>query len=70
MNSAAKKTNEKPSSNYREEVPKGKVPEGDKAVKQPEDKDYNEEEAGFKNPAKQREQSEQPVNPIKKAPKD
>jgi len=70
MNSAAKKTNEKPSSNFEEEVPKGKVPAGDKAVKQPEDKDYNAEEANFKNPAKQREQSEQPVNPIKTPPKD
>ena len=70
MNSAAKKTNEKPSSNFQEETPKGKVPEGDKAVKQPEDKDYNKEEAGFKNPAKRRETDEQPVNPIKTPPKD
>jgi hypothetical protein len=70
MNSAAKKTNEKPSSNYKEEVPKGKVPEGDKAVKQPEDKDYQKEEASFKNPAKKREQSEQPVHPVKKEPRD
>ena len=69
MNSAPKKKNEKPSSNFQEET-KGKVPSGDKAVKKPEDKDYQEEEAGFKNPAKQREQSEQPVNPVKTPPKD
>jgi len=37
MNSEPKKTNETPGSNYCEETPKGKVPEGDKAVKQPED---------------------------------
>lgn len=70
MNSETKKKNDKPSSNYREEVPKGKVPAGDKAVKKTEDKDYQQEEAHFKNPAKQREQSEQPVHPVKKAPKD
>ncbi|MHA4896515.1 hypothetical protein ACXZ1K_17315 [Pedobacter sp. PWIIR3] len=70
MNSAPKKKNEKPSSNFREETPKGGVPEGDKAVKQPEDKDYNKEEAGFKDPAKRREQDEQPVHPIKNAPTD
>ncbi|MCD0489091.1 hypothetical protein LPB86_12695 [Pedobacter sp. MC2016-14] len=70
MNSEPKKTNEKPSSNFKEETPKGKVPAGNKAVKQPEDKDYNAEEANFKNPAKKREQGEQPVNPIKTPPKD
>ena len=70
MNSEPKKKNENPDSNYREEVPKGKVPAGDKVVKKPEDKDYNEENAHFKNPAKQREQGEQPVHPIKKAPKE
>lgn len=70
MNSEQKKKNDKPSSNYQEEVPKDKVPAGDKAVKKPEDKDYNKEEAHFKDPAKKREQEEQPVHPIKKAPKD
>ncbi|MFP5079706.1 hypothetical protein [Pedobacter sp. JCM 36344] len=70
MNSEPKKTNETPGSNYCEETPKGKVPEGDKAVKQPEDEDYNKEEAGFKNPAKKRETEEQPVNPIKTPPTD
>lgn len=70
MNSEAKKKSDKPSSNYEEEVPKDKVPKGDKAVKKPEDKDYQKEEADFKNPAKQREEGEQPVNPIKKGPKE
>jgi len=69
MNSEPKKKSGKPSSNYLEEIPKDKVPAGDKAVKKPEDKDYQKEEADFKNPAKKREQEEQPVHPIKKAPK-
>jgi len=68
MNEEAKKKNEKPSSNFEEIVPEKKVDDGDKVVKKPEDKDYNEEEAGFKNPAKQREREEQPVDPIKQAP--
>ncbi len=68
MNSEPKKKNEKPGSNFREEV--SKVPAGNKAVKKPEDKDYNKEEADFRNPAKKREESEQPVHSIKKAPKE
>ncbi len=63
------KKNEKPSSNFKEIVPEGKVDKGNKAVKKPEDKDYTKEEPHFKNPAKQREREEQPVDPIKKAPK-
>ncbi len=70
MNSEPKKKNEKPSSNFKEEIPKHKVPQGNKAVKKPEDKDYNKEEANFKNPAKKREESEQPVHTIKNAPKE
>jgi hypothetical protein len=70
MNSAAKKTNENPSSNFQEETPKGKIPEGDKVVKQPEDKDYNKEEAEFKNTAAKREQEEQPVSPVTTPPTD
>lgn len=68
MNTEQKKKSDKPSSNYQEEVPKDKVPTGGKAVKKPEDKDYQKEEANFKNPAKKREQEEQPVHPIKKEP--
>lgn len=70
MNKEHKKTNEDPASNFRELVPEDKVDQGNKAVKKPEDKDYTEEEPEFKNPAKQRERDEQPVNPIKKAPKE
>ncbi|MNL14088.1 hypothetical protein D3C87_1350180 [compost metagenome] len=70
MSNTPKKKNEKPGSNYLEEVPKDKVPAGNKAVKKAEDKDYNREEANFKNPAKKREEEEQPVHPVKKAPKD
>ncbi|RZM29393.1 MAG: hypothetical protein EOO88_05115 [Pedobacter sp.] len=70
MNSEPKKKNERPSSNFREETPKGKVPAGDKAVKQPEDKTYTGEEANFKNPAKKREESEQPVHSVKQPPKE
>lgn len=69
MNSEPKKKNEKPGSNYLEEIPKNKVPAGGKAVKKPEDQDYQAEEADFKNPAKKREEGEQPVHPVKKAPK-
>lgn len=70
MNSEPKKKNEKPGSNFKEELPKGGVPAGDKAVKKPEDEVYTGEEPDFRNPAKQREQSEQPVHPVKKAPED
>lgn len=70
MSSEAKKKSDKPSSNYEEEIPKDKVPQGDKVVKKPEDKDYKKEEADFKNPAKQREEGEQPINPIKNAAKE
>jgi len=39
-----KKTNEKPSSNFQEEIPKDGVPHGDKVVKKEEDKDYTEDD--------------------------
>ncbi len=47
------------------------VPDEDdkKAVLKSEDKVYRKEEAGFKEPARQRENSEQPVHPVKKEPK-
>jgi len=70
MNNEPKQKNEKPSSNFEETTPKEKVDQGDKAVKKPEDKDYTEENPDFKDPAKQREREEQPVDPIKKAPKE
>lgn len=42
----------------------------EKAVIKPEDQTYTEEDANFKDPAKTKERSEQPVNPIKTPPKD
>jgi len=68
MNTEPKKKNDKPSSNFQEPVPEGKVDEGNKAVKKPEDKDYTRVNPDFKDPAKQREREEQPVEPIKNAP--
>ncbi|MET3115540.1 hypothetical protein AAKU52_003289 [Pedobacter sp. CG_S7] len=68
MDNEPKKKNEKPSSNYQEEIPKGKVPEGEKAVKKAEDLNYTQEEAEFKNMAKRKENGEQPVDPIKTPP--
>lgn len=67
MNNEAKKKNEKASSNFLELHPKGKVDKGDKAVKKPVDKVYKKEPAmaKTKNPAKQKENSEQPVHAVK-----
>lgn len=48
---------------------KKKAPEDEKkAVVKPKDKVYREKEASIKNPAKTREQSEQPVHPVKRPP--
>lgn len=69
MNNEPKKKSEKPGSNFEEPTPKGKVDQGGKVVKKPEDKDYTQENPDFKDPAKQREREEQPVDPIKQAPK-
>lgn len=68
MNTEPKKKNDKPSSNVQEPVPEDKVDQGNKAVKKPEDKDYTKDNPQYKDPAKQREREEQPVDPIKKAP--
>jgi hypothetical protein len=72
MNSEKKKTSEKTSSNYKEIVPAGKVDKGNKAVRKAKDLPPKADTSAVKakNPAKQREESEQPVHPIKKAPKD
>ncbi|MDQ7948305.1 MAG: hypothetical protein REI78_12255 [Pedobacter sp.] len=69
MNNEVKKKNEKTSSNFLEPQPKGKVDQGNKAVKKTEDQIYQEKpaEAKTKNPAKAKERSEQPVHPIQKA---
>ena len=42
----------------------------EKAVIKDEDKVYHKQDATFINPAKDREQREQPVHPVKKAPKE
>jgi len=57
----------KPGSNYEEEVPKGREPVDHKTVRKPNDSLPN-KAPKTKEPAKQREQEEQPVQPIKKAP--
>lgn len=66
MNKEEHKKSEKPS-NYLEPQPKGKVDKGEKAVKKQEDKVYKNEPAlaKTKNPAKQKENSEQPVHSVK-----
>lgn len=68
MNEEPKKTTDKPGSNIKEPIDEDKVDPGNKAVKKPEDKDYSRDKPEFSNPAKERERSEQPVNPVKKAP--
>ena len=67
MNKEIKKKSEKASSNFLEPQPKNKVDNGDKAVKKPEDKIYKKEPATAKaqNPAKRKEESEQPVHSVK-----
>lgn len=66
MNKEENKKSDQPS-NYLEPQPKGKVDKGDKAVKKPEDEVYRKESAmaKTKNPAKEKENSEQPVNAVK-----
>jgi hypothetical protein len=66
MNKEEHKKSEKPS-NYLETQPKGKVDKGEKAVKKQEDQVYKRTPAiaKTKNPAKQKENSEQPVNSVK-----
>jgi ABC-type uncharacterized transport system involved in gliding motility auxiliary subunit len=68
MNSEPKKTNESPSSNFEEEVPKDKVPAGEKAVKKPEDENYQAEEPEFDDMVERKTNDEQPVQPINKPP--
>lgn len=72
MNKEENKKSSKPASNFLEPQPKGKVDEGEKAVKKPEDKVYHKEPAIAKtaNPAKAKEESEQPVHAVKNPPKD
>lgn len=57
-----------PQDSERKDIKPGRGDE--KAVIKPEDLDYEEEDANFSNPAKTKENSEQPVNPIKTPPTD
>lgn len=68
MNTEKVKKKEKAGSNYLEIQPKGKVDQGNKAVKKPEDTVYRAKPAVVKdnNIVKKREESEQPVHPVKK----
>lgn len=66
----SKKTSDKPGSNYQHSIPKDKEPTDHKTVKKPEDKVYSKDEPHYEDPAKQRETDEQPVHPIKDAPKE
>lgn len=70
MNQEPKKKNENPASNFRELVPEDKVDPGEKVVKKPEDKDYTRDEPRYTDPAGKREREEQPVDPVKQAPKE
>jgi len=67
--SGPKITNDNPGSNYQEEVPKGREPVDHKTVRKPNDSLPN-KPSKTDNPAKKRENEEQPVHPIKKAPKE
>jgi len=67
MNKEVKKKSQKVSSNFLEPQPKGKVDKGEKVVKKTEDKVYKEKPATAKtkDPATQKENSEQPVHSVK-----
>jgi hypothetical protein len=67
MNEEKNKKAETPS-NFKEIQPKGKVDKGEKAVKKTEDETYTKDPATAKskNPAKTKENSEQPVHSVKK----
>ncbi len=67
--SGPKEKSKKPGSNYEQEIPEGREPSDHKTVRNDKDKSSPNKPPKFKNPAKQREQEEQPVQPIKKAPK-
>ena len=72
MNNERKKKDENSASNFKEILPKGKVDEGNKAVIKAKDLPPTADTSDVRtnNPAKEREESEQPVHSIKKAPKE
>ncbi len=69
MNNQSEKPEQlKPQDSKQKEV---KTPKDDnEAVVKPEDKTYTKEDAQFVNPAKRRENDEQPVHPVKDEPRD
>ncbi len=67
-NQSNKPENREPADSEQKNI---KHPENDEeAVLKPEDKKYKKEEANFDNPARQREEDEQPVHPVKKEPEE
>ena len=67
-NQSTKKENLEPQDSERKDIKPSK--NENKAVIQPEDQEYTQDNPEFKDPAKTKETSEQPVNPIKNPPKD
>ena len=67
--SGPKEKNDQPGSNYQEEVPKGREPVDHKTVRKENDSKPV-KPPKTNEPAKQRENEEQPVHSIKKAPKE
>lgn len=67
--SGPKETSDQPGSNYKEEVPKGRKPVDNQTVRKPNDSSPN-KHVKTDNPAERRENEEQPVHSIKKAPKE
>jgi len=67
--SGPKETSDQPGSNYKEEVPKGRKPVDNQTVRKPNDSKPN-KPVKTDEPAKQRENEEQPVHPVKDAPKE
>lgn len=68
MNQSKKPEKLKPQDSEQKDINHPKNDE--ETVVKPEDKSYKKEDAEFKNPAKQRQQGEQPVQPVKKAPEE
>lgn len=68
--SESKKISDSLRSNHQENHPSDKEPTDHKTVKKEEDKIYTKDEPHYKDPAKQRENDEQPVHPVKDPPKE
>lgn len=68
MNNERKKAEDNPSSNFKEILPKGKLDKGNKAVIKEKDLPDKADTSDVRtnNPAKEREEGEQPVHSVKK----